>query len=445
MRFFYLDTGLRGDLGHHGNACKVIVEALARRGIRARVFASREVTSKLQRTLGARPHFRFHTYGAYDRDPVSGLLNNFELIWMGTCEDLERLGAMSPQDIVFVSTVLPAQFMALVRWAGALLPHRRPNVVMEFGLPLPVGGMTSGSESGPDIDALMERMLYRHVMLHFTPELARRFHLVNFDPAVADAYAQLLGVQVHVVPFPRGLVTSRRRRGGAQPVTIAFMGHQRSDKGYALVPELLPLLLAARPDIRLLIHNGAPREMPQVQEAIRNLARDDRRIIVDERAVDATQWANLLDQADLVVCPYDPRHFAAGHSSVAAEALANGIPLVVPAKTPIAALAERYGLPGTLIESYSAAATLDAVLRAVDGFPGYAEAARRAAQRWQETQGPFKFVDAVFELVERSQGAVPEQLAMSIWSKSRLLARSARNTPLAQTVRSLLLNWMGRK
>jgi hypothetical protein len=50
------------------------------------------------------------------------------------------------------------------------------------------------------------------------------------------------------------------------------IGHQRPDKGYQHMPEAARALLAEEPDIRLLIHNGAPDEMAETQSALRTLA-----------------------------------------------------------------------------------------------------------------------------------------------------------------------------
>ncbi len=440
MRFFYLDPGLMTELGHHAVSCRTISEELSRRAIYTRVFACREVTRKIQRELGAKPHFRCWTYGVFDNDPVSGVLNNFELTWTKTREDLDRLGAMSRQDIVFVNSVLPAQFMALVRWAGALSPHRRPNVVVEFGLPLPSVEQRTAAERTSDFSAQFTRMLYRHVMLHFTAELARRFHLATFDTTCSEAYEQLLGTPVVTIPLPREAVTDRRDRSSAEPITVALIGHQRPDKGYGLLPDFLPRLLCARPNVRVLVHNGDVKEMPRVQDALQRLARREPRIILDECVADAQRWSELLEQADLIVCPYDPSHFAAGYSSVVAEAIANAIPVIVPADTSMATLLKRYGLPGTLIMAFNAEATLDAVLSAVDDFPRLARLASEAAQQWSRTQGGESFVRTVLDLAQADLSTVAGQIGSRVWalgSKSltywKPVLRSFRNRLLSRS------------
>ena len=65
MRVFYLDTGLRSDVGHHANYCRYIVSELRRRNIETYVFAHREITSALRCGFQAVPHFHVDTYAPY--------------------------------------------------------------------------------------------------------------------------------------------------------------------------------------------------------------------------------------------------------------------------------------------------------------------------------------------------------------------------------------------
>jgi hypothetical protein len=386
MQLLYCDPGLTSELGHHSEFCRAITGELANRRIDYSVFACRDVVQKIQVELKAKPHFQCSTYGIYDHDPISWPFNNFEIIWMKTQEDMLRLEPLPSHTLVYAPTVSPAHFMGLVRWAATLPPSARPHVVAEFGLPL-----------SNDPNGQFMQMFYRHVMRHFTPELARRFHLVTFDATTTKAYAQLLGAPVHTLPFPRDSATGRRQRGQSGAITVALIGHQRLDKGYGLVPGLLCQLLE-RPNIQLLIHNCSPNEMSQAHNQILAVSRGNPRVTVEENFVDAAGWAGLLDRADLIVCPYDPAQFARGHSGVTAEAIANAIPIVVPEGTSMALLLRQYGSPGTFIESFNSESTLRAILQAVDDFPRLARTALEASEKWSQTNGVSHLVDALLKL-----------------------------------------------
>src|SRR5439155_1206590 len=157
-----------------------------------------------------------------------------------------------------------------------------------------------------------------------------RFHMMTFEPSSSTAYQVLLGKPVGVLPVPRLAATTPRNRAGRRPITVSVVGHQRPDKGYQHMPEVARRLLQARPDIRVLAHNADPQGMPDTRQAMRALAAADRRVIIDERLAGQQAWAEVLDASDLILCPYDPARFAFSYSAVAAEAVANAIPMVVP-------------------------------------------------------------------------------------------------------------------
>ena len=87
-----------------------------------------------------------------------------------------------------------------------------------------------------------------------------------------------------VVPFPYRAVTKLRNRAGAQPIAVSVLGHQRLEKGYAELPEILslllqsrPLLRRARPDIRLFVQAASIRDPSNSEHAAQaELARRSR-------------------------------------------------------------------------------------------------------------------------------------------------------------------------
>src|SRR5581483_3197505 len=82
-----------------------------------------------------------------------------------------------------------------------------------------------------------------------------------------------------------------------------------------------------------------------------------------------------------------PEAFATRFSALTCEAIANAIPLVVPARTSLGTLVNEFGGPGTLFERFDAASIVEAVNRALDDFDRYAELAQAAARQWEWTQG----------------------------------------------------------
>jgi hypothetical protein len=201
-----------------------------------------------------------------------------------------------------------------------------------------------------------------------------------------------------VLPLPQFAKSAVTSRVGHRPITVSVLGHQRQDKGYQLMPEIARLLLALEPDIKLLVHNGAPDVMPRIQQEMRAHAAVEYRLTLNEQTAGPELWEDLLQRSDLILCPYKPARFVASYSAVATEALANAIPLVVPAKTSLSRLLDQYGGPGTAFEAYNSTSIVTATRQALADFDTIAARAEAAAGRWNATMGVGNMVTALLAL-----------------------------------------------
>ena len=401
-RFFYIDPGLSDNLGHHANSCRAIIRELRGRNIDPTVLAFTRVIPALQAELGAQPFFRNFTYWNTDGDPISGWLNHFDKASQETWDDLVRLGNLTRRDIVYVNSAQAIQLMAVARWLEGLPPRARPRMALELGTA--PGLETVRQANGIAVVAKDPRIDPQAVLYRFSAKFLARIapdqmHIATFDVGASAAYSSLLQREVTVLPNPRQLGGEIRSRRGRRPVTVAVLGHQRPEKGYHLMPEVVRGLLAADADLNILVHNGAPGEMADVQSALRGLAAGDRRLRLDERTAGEAEWHELLQSSDLILCPYDRDRFAFSYSAIASEAVAEAIPLVVPEGTSMARLVRDFGGAGTIFADTEPGAIVDAVLQAVQGFDSLSQIAVAAAGRWREGQGPKAFVDALLDLV----------------------------------------------
>jgi hypothetical protein len=400
MRVIYADPGLRDDLGHHANSCRTIRRELARRGVTVMVLAFAQVTQALREELHAMPFFRAYTYWQTDGDPVAGWLNSFDSSVRATIQDLQRLQGVSADDIVYLNSAQPAQFMALVQWVQSRPTQQRPHVVMELGTD---PGIDVTFASAPDQPTLHLRdyrtdprpMFYRHAACQLTDQDLARFHMITFDPTASAIYTTLLGRPVGVLPLPQTAAAAVTPRTARRPLTVSVLGHQRPDKGYHLMPQIARQLLAHEPAITLLVHNGAPGDMAETQAELRAQAATNPSLVLNEQVAGPALWQDLLNQSDLILCPYEPARFAASYSAVATEAVANAIPLVVPANTTLSRLLQRYGKPGATFHSYDPAGIVAATRHALANFDPLATRAAAAADQWNTTMGVGNMVNAL--------------------------------------------------
>jgi hypothetical protein len=190
-------------------------------------------------------------------------------------------------------------------------------------------------------------------------------------------------------------------RVGKRPITISVIGRQNFNTGYHFLPDVVETLLSEHDNIRLLVHNALPSEMPEPQATLRRLAAKDARIILDERIADRDIWIHLLQVSDLIVCPrrldlYD----TASSLTIVTDAIANGIPVIVPSNTAAAALVSEYGGAGVAFTNFDGSSVVAAVQMAIENFDTLARLSYKGAAAWAQRNGPRQCVDAIFNVAQ---------------------------------------------
>jgi hypothetical protein len=403
MQCFYLDPGLRDDVGHHANFCREIMGAFRRRGIESRLFSHDGITPVLSEELAAAPWFRVFTYFNTDGDPISGWLSGFETYSRLTGEDLDRLPALTPDDLVYCSTVQPIQLRALRDWQERLPESARPWVMAEIGQ-LGMDGKRQGDQIHfdlPDPSHEPRPLLYRYLGRCHLQKLPPKLRLISFEEGNSVALRQLTGCPVQTLPLPYRAFGPIRRRIGIQKITLSFLGHQRFIKGYPLVPELAEILLRSHRQIELLVqtvNNGEP-ELVAATENLRRIAANDARLTLIHTPASGELWQSLIDRTDLVVCPYQPEPYAITISAMVCEALPNGIPIVIPAGTAAEQTLFACGGPGLAFADHSIPSIAATIDRLLAQFDLYADRAHRAALAWPQTHGPDRLIESLLSLI----------------------------------------------
>jgi glycosyltransferase involved in cell wall biosynthesis len=402
LRFFYVDPGLQNNLGHHANSCRLVKDGLNALGIETITLAYKDVAFELQAELRAVPHFRAFTYWFSDGDPVRGWLNAFNVSSAWTYQDLARLD-VGVGDFVYFHSAQPAQVMAAMQWIITLSPKNRPRVVVEFGTE--PGLQVKRASNSVRFETPDPRVDPRPTLFRLVGERLREIeeHCIDFatfHSITSRAYESMLGQRVGVLPFPYQAKKSVSDRSQKRPIVIAALGHQGPDKGFHLLPSIAEELLRTHADIRIVLHNAVPGEMPEPDAALRTLARRDKRLTFYEGILGGETWESLLTASDLILCPYNPERYSLSHSGIVAEAIANGIPVVVPSGTALASITEEFGGAQTTFDRFDVPSIVEATSRALSSFGHYATLAGSAARKWRQTQGARRMLDTMLELTE---------------------------------------------
>ena len=397
VRICYIDTSLRTDLGHYANSCRNIAGEFRRRQLSVDVYGNRSMPASMAKRLGATPFFRHAGFeNILAHLPISVLFRADYLLGRTSfLQDLKSIWHRGPYDFLYLNSILPAQLAALATWLRTFPNGEAPAVVAEFGSPSGTGMADQVTQGG--LNWRRHTPFYIEAAGLFRGDVQRPL-LFTFDPIASADFASLLQMPVETMPTVHAGTEPPRlrcRRDGR--ITVSFLGHQRADKGYHLVPEIVRGLLAQSLPIRILVHNGDPENDPISQE-LEAMAKDLPELVFEHAPADAKYWQDLLERSDLIALPYEPPRYRASYSAVAVEAVSAGIPLVVPAGTTMEALMQSYQAGATSFSDWDACEIVKAIEMAVNDFEKLAQMSAAGASRRNNENGAQNFVDRLLQL-----------------------------------------------
>lgn len=405
MRILYADPAVLCFGGHHATSVLALPEAFRRLGHEVVVAGHADVLPEIRERTGALPVFRAFTYVGPSQDPMSGWLTNFLWARDATVEDLARFWSDSgPFDLVYFNSARAAQIVALGMWLRRLseggLPV--PPVMVELAIE---AGLTQTGPGAYRVRTGTCAVLFRHCREWLGEEGLGRLTFVTGCRQAVDEYTAILSTPIYLAPMPQPLPLTRLRKRtpdeGHSPrrgFTIGFLGHQRPDKGYHMLPALIPTVLQACPTVRILVQHSAPDSMKSATDEIDRLAREDGRVELILRPFAEQEWFALLDRCDLIALPYTRERFETSASAIIGEALASGAPVVVPAETTLSSVVEELHGPGTTFDRWEVPSIAGSITEAIDRFDALAERAFEAGRIWRERHGPERFARAVLAL-----------------------------------------------
>ena len=383
----YIDAAIHDNSGHHANACRQFVDEFRRRSFVVHAYGNRNQDSRFSREQQVQPLFR---HDPYIRTRGEG---NFSYFVERTSfsYDLNSVWSRGPYDVMFFHSALAAQFAAVALWLRQFQPNEAPFVAIGFDAP-----------SGQNVNNRYHYYyppFYRKAGKLFMSCYLGRTLIYTFDSAITDDYAELLNLPIQTMPaIHAGLREPRlRERDTDGFITVAFLGYQRTEKGYHLIPEIARQLLGSPFPVKLLIHNSSAVDCP-VSQQLRALSSENPRVAFVERQGDQLHWQDLLDRSDLIVLPYEPTRYRRSGSGVATEAVSDGIPMVVPPGSTMERLAITYQGCATTFSSWECHAVTRAIERAVANFEMLAKQAEAGAVDWRRNNGVGLFVDRFLKI-----------------------------------------------
>lgn len=361
MRIHLLDPGLYEPAGHHLDLGLKLARWLAARGHELRVYAHAEVKDEVRKAFAPvaplQPLFRTGPYlhpQRYDR--YAGELMTYQMQSRLLAEDLRSL---PDADVWLWPTLMAAQLKACAN-AGT-----RARVAGCVHTPVVSEEYPHGTIWWRDALLAAHRSGVRLRLGAFEPE-----HRYEYLPLTADGAFEVFPCYFEGVPAPAPREKLR---------TIGFFGHQRVEKGSSLIPALIDALLSQ--GYQVIVQSSGKEPEPQSRPGLTALG------FVPDLAVE-------IAKCDLVVLPYMPERYRRKGSGILMDALASGVPAVVPFDTTLGRWIDRTGA-GTQFVHRQAEPVLGAIEQAQERYPALARAAYQASLMWKAHHGLDRFAQAL--------------------------------------------------
>lgn len=250
--------------------------------------------------------------------------------------------------------------------------------------------------------------------LESRPELQRGLRFYTDTERLTDQYRRLSAIPFTTapIPFSRELheavaAAAKVPLGERRPLTIAYFGDARREKGFHLLPEAIRHVrdtLGAGSAVRFFIQGNfnVPGGEPGIAQARRALeGLEGVEIEVTRVALGPETYAQRLAESDIVVIPYEHDRYAFRSSGVFVEAAAAGKVPVVPANSWMGMASGQTGAV-----RYAYARELGAaIVRAIEGYDGYARAAQEHAPLWRASATGAAFLEFLLAGDRPSAGA----------------------------------------
>ena len=336
-RFVLLDQSLRGFVGHHYAYARLLLAAAREAGFRPVLAANRRLGElgpdfpevEVHRPFRHTTYCR-HTYNADHRPRIATRLVRALRVrsFAAGCTELFRTVPLEEGDVVFAATMSELDFAGLSRWLAAEPSSRRASWHVQFHLNVFRG--REGEYASQEPFAAKVRSVLTSAL---APLDGHRLQLHCTTEALVRQYARL-GVgnfKALAYPIDEAFVPRTDALGENRPIRVAFLGHNRREKGTSHLQQLVDalwdpylksgrvqLVVQARPGkMHLVLPENAPQGIEPVVFAPVGLSHDS--------------YVELVRDTDIGLLLYDAERYYTRCSGVLLEMLCSGVSVLVPA------------------------------------------------------------------------------------------------------------------
>jgi glycosyltransferase involved in cell wall biosynthesis len=358
MKINLIDPGLSNKAGHHRDVDLKVAIELINLGHDVTIFSHEDFTQDeaINKKIEINPIFSIQPYSNLKKDPFTGEIDEFNILSNIYSQELQRV----PSADLFI---VPTMFSFLL------------NAFAIAKIQIPIAACI---HFAPDFFNIRTgEFRWRRAFQNAKDSLV--MNLGGLERATFCDYLPLtFNKKFNIFPIPYDGNQLHEEKNKIE--TVGFFGHQRDEKGRKLLKPLINFL--ASKNINVVIHDSSSRikfDLPNVKHLgfVENLA-------------------NEISQCDLVVLPYKKEEYRQKGSGILYQALASGIPVLVPFNTTLAAHVEETE-SGIVFFDHNPKSIIEAFLIAENRYKEISENASIAAQNWSQKHGIINFVKSFIE------------------------------------------------
>lgn len=318
-------------------------------------------------------------------------------------EYLLSITGFSAEDHVLFGTAHARELIAVQAVARQLDDDRCPCFHLEYRHPL--------LQDRDDPEELCQSPNVRQHQFFFSRYrqlgASPRIRLYTDTPELADEYSLVTSCAFEVLPIPFRAGLIRPRPPSARfSLTIAYFGDARDEKGFHWLPALVDAVARredrpTRVNFKFQASIGAPQYSPKSVLALHRLANHPSgavQLFGVDAPLSPEAYYDLVSAADVVVLPYEQKRYQSASSGTLAEAIAAGLPTVVPAESWMSTQIPR----GAGEVFHDQASFIEAVERVIGDYESYRRQAQAHRERWLSRHTPEALVAQLVSIADRN-------------------------------------------
>jgi glycosyltransferase involved in cell wall biosynthesis len=390
-----LDPQLEGVGGHYFTLDTLLAEECRNRNIPVEVYG--RVGSNIE-SLHAefKPVFRYNIFDEMKTSTSFGVFENLYLMNQLFFEDLQKIDIekISANTIVYFPNLIQNQLDSIADWIVSIPELKRPSVVITLrwlNSRLAYNADRGYEKAIEFIYALgIRKLKTRHARTYFFSD----------TQTLAAKYAEISGIEVLVHPVPQadcGDINEAEPEVIPSKISVVYLGTASPIRGFHLLPRIIRQVLSETDNVKFVIQNPKDNPVEPVRlaaDAIKNMAGEF--VTVLDQTLSVDDYQKVLNEADIILLPYDQKFYEYGSSGVFTEAACLGKIIITTAGTVQEQVAKQNGLACIVTNIFEAYTFAEGIKMAVMNFPEYRKIANFSAKKFRSENSPKSFWDNIF-------------------------------------------------